>query len=1319
MNKTMCSGRSILALLALCILNTQFTLPYPFFNLPVLFGLSGLTLFQFVTHKQGSCLVKYSLPMSIAFIYACTFHDSEFFLSLTIFGFILGLLHMLCIFAISRKFTPSDTADINTLKLQKILKFILNILGVSAVLPVQILLMSVMAYENNITLKHYHFLFLWAFEILSLTPFCTLLYFQNKKLDFNFKFITLWVPLFVSALLICQISQYEGRRAYAAAQQLLIDEMSVLKHNLFHKIESNYDTLYSLRNFYLSSEFVDENEFNNFILRDIYNNPEIHSIQWTPIILKGKEQIFLDSIPVRQDTFPPELHIESSNNTELSFYAPIFYISPVTFKAHEYLFDIATDSHIYELLIDAAIKDDIFFSGSTKIGKLPENGSFLLCTIPVSKGIYQQEYLPEFHGPPPDGYYTLYCNVDVLLSTTVRHSLKNFSDLIFYNLTSGIPVEISRIPLKPKTFTTLHHPTTVVNEIQLPGIKIGIEATGSPFSMTPDTYLLKIFLISVVGFLLFTTMLLYFVSQKEAHEIEREREISELKIKYDQSKEKIIENEKRLSLAIMGTQNAVFEWTKDTDSLIVSDHLFIDGHSVKKLADLKDYLFEDDFKLMSQALNSRVLATDHNIQFEFRWIDKYGHITWYTMKAQWQLDENQKPSKIVGLWFDISERKQAEEKLKEAVKISEHASQTKSRFLANMSHELRTPLNGILGLVNILQSGDLTSHQLEYLNNIDTCGNHLLEILNDILDLSKIEAGKHYLSEEKFRLDSMLKTVIVPISVLSSNKNLEFKLEIDESIPDVVIGDSVKLKQILMNLLGNAVKFTLHGFISLSVTHEKIRNPIDSDEILLTFTIKDSGIGMDSVQLKEIFSPFVQVHKKTTYDFQGTGLGTSISKNLIELMGGTISVSSTPNIGTEMVFSVPLKNPTSDLYLICEEVTSDETVIGQQIILCCDETWHFNHLHEKAQTWGTEIYQIKTDVELEKWIKNNRSKLPSKDPDIIFLFHHSYLDAYSCNLDSILNTMSSPHKLIVCLPDDNNTLPQSLNFLNSSSVYIDYSEFSDIKCIDYIFGQLQATSDHHLSLTIWSHIKILIAEDNTINQLIIKKNFEKLNLHCTVVENGQELVTTFQQNKYDIIISDLRMPIMDGFEACREIRKINPRIPFIALTASITDDMKQECYLSGMNDFLVKPVSHEQLLNVIKKYGKMETSGWNESGIIETAGENPPESLFHIDRSKALMNLDHDRSLYFELIQTFIQTFPNICHEISHACTQNNHKEFLRHVHSLKSTMAVFGAYGFENYTAKLEAYVTANPSISLSSVAQDFLKSLQSIYTHLSKMPE
>ncbi|MGM0461497.1 MAG: response regulator [Fibrobacterota bacterium] len=500
------------------------------------------------------------------------------------------------------------------------------------------------------------------------------------------------------------------------------------------------------------------------------------------------------------------------------------------------------------------------------------------------------------------------------------------------------------------------------------------------------------------------------------------------------------------------------------------------------------------------------------------------------------------------------------EKLK---KQAVEANNSKSLFLANMSHEIRTPMNGIQGVIQLLRETHLDENQQEYLGIIEKSSGALLTIINDILDISKIESNKLTLEKIPFNLVEVISDASDSLTYQISRKGLLYKIFIDPRLPESVLGDPTRLQQILLNLIGNAYKFTQHGSI---IVRAELTSRTEKT-CSFTLNIEDTGIGITQNQQKNLFTEFIQADASTTRKFGGTGLGLAISKKIIDMMNGDISLKSIPDRGS--VFSVSLALPLGEekKHVLSTEIQTPLLFCSPDTLLC--NNWFLYCLEKKAENFRI----ISNDTAIKRTLLQK---------NIWAEYRCIIVDEDCLSTDSIanLNTAIQKETLLIVM--------QSIGGNSRFTLQIPHAAFVNkpitISKVIKKMNPSKKTQEQPLLEASGKTKKILLAEDNGINQKITQKILQKIGFDCTIADNGKEAVEHFQNERFDLVLMDIQMPVMDGYEATEKIRLHNASIPVIAMTANVMDAEQNRCMRIGMSDFISKPVRIEELRSILEKW---------------------------------------------------------------------------------------------------------------------------------------
>jgi PAS domain S-box-containing protein len=675
---------------------------------------------------------------------------------------------------------------------------------------------------------------------------------------------------------------------------------------------------------------------------------------------------------------------------------------------------------------------------------------------------------------------------------------------------------------------------------------------------------------------------------------------------------------------------------------------------------------------------SRLRAEKSLTNFERRLLRRDGRPVWVLENANLLANTAGTPELIEGTMFDITERKRAEEELQQAKDAAEAASRAKSEFLANMSHEIRTPMNGIIGMTELTLETELTPEQREYLSMVKTSADSLLTVINDILDFSKIEAGKLELDTTTFCLRDHLEETARSFAVGAAAKGLELVCDIRPDVPHDVVGDPTRLRQVIVNLLGNAIKFTDRGEV---VLHVEIEGKTSQD-LSLHFAIQDSGIGISKDKQKLIFEAFAQADSSSRRKYGGTGLGLTISSRLVEMMGGRIWVESEAGQGSTFHFTAQFQ--LAQKLVSHKGRDSQLTLEGIHVLVVDDNPTNRRILERTLSQWG-----MKPTLADSGWTALAAVKRAKELDDPISLL---LLDAQMPGMDGftvaakIQQERDLPASTVMMLTSGGQRGDAARCREVGISAYLTkpVRQVELREAILKVLGmpnektQGQKLVTRHSLREARRQLRILLAEDNAINREVAVRLLTKRGHSVSVAENGKQAVAAVESETFDVVLMDVQMPEMDGFEATAAIRKIEQskgnHTPIIAMTAHAMKGDRERCLEAGMDAYISKPIQFDELLEVTESLSDFSASA-----------EVRPESGWKLE--VALARIGGDQALLADLAKIFCEKSPKLLAAVQDAVAQKNLVDLRRAAHSLKGAISTFAAQDAFDAAAKLEGF--------------------------------
>jgi PAS domain S-box-containing protein len=788
-----------------------------------------------------------------------------------------------------------------------------------------------------------------------------------------------------------------------------------------------------------------------------------------------------------------------------------------------------------------------------------------------------------------------------------------------------------------------------------------------------------------------------------------EEDITERKLAEEKSQKLLTAVEKSPVMVSIATPKGIVDYVNPEYSTVTgfnSKEVIGKTHSLLKTGILSKSKYDEIFKY---------LQNQKNWSGELESKKKDGSAFWSSLSLAGVHDNTGDLTHIVIIEEDITERKGFEFKLAKAKELAEGATKAKSEFLATMSHEIRTPMNAIIGLSQLALATDLDTKQVDYVKKINSSGHSLLGIINDILDFSKIEAGKLSFENIDFDLEQVFQDHANVVTYKAHEKGLEFVLGIGKDVPLSLVGDPLRLRQVLVNLVNNAIKFTHKGEISVLANLVK-----ETEEtVVLEFSVNDTGIGIEEQKLNKLFKSFSQADASTTRKYGGTGLGLAICKGIVDGQDGKIWVKSTEGKGSSFCFSLTFTKQKSQKK---DQIKPTPDVRGLKVLLCDDNSTALEILENTLEDLSFKVTAVNSGAEAIGMIEQN-----IENPFDLLLLDWKMPEMNGIETIKALKTKFGTKilpSIIMVTAYNSDEIYQDVKDMDISGLLVKPVNHSTLlNAIMTAFGKMdniKTFNKNELNYKVEkiAHLKgarILLVEDNDINQQVAKELIETAGINVDVAENGQVAVNILktEAHKYQLVFMDIQMPVMDGYTATRLIRidlgLLN--IPIVAMTADAITGVKEKCLKIGMDDFITKPLDTDNLYETLKKH--IPAGSFEAEILTKPVGElkevDIPE-FKHINTTEGLNRVNNNSELYADLLNKFHGRYSNFEQDLTEVLSKPD--ELKRYIHTLKGTSGNIGAMNLHKATIELELNIL-NPDFE--NILKGYQETLDLVLNELS----
>lgn len=760
-------------------------------------------------------------------------------------------------------------------------------------------------------------------------------------------------------------------------------------------------------------------------------------------------------------------------------------------------------------------------------------------------------------------------------------------------------------------------------------------------------------------------------------------DITDRKIVQDE----IRKSEERFERAAKATRGIIYEWCGEAKTFWTSEHALTDAeYLLQHLSGVTIFegrsknIHPDDIEGVRASLMRAIDRKEENWSQEYRMKKANGSYGYVMDRSLLTYTEEGKIKHCIGMLTDLTRLKEIEQELRLAKEKAEVSAQAKSEFLANMSHEIRTPLNGIIGMAELgLETKDISPELHRYLTIIRSSSDTLLALINDILDFSKIDAGKMELSPTVFSMRDEIPKSLQVLALKAAEKNLELIYHLDQAVPDPLIGDVMRLQQVMVNLVGNAIKFTETGEVLVNV---RLQSLID-DELVLEFTITDTGIGIPAEKQATIFEAFLQSDNTITRKYGGTGLGLTISKRLIEKMGGRITLTSEQGKGSTFKFTVKLQRA-MDAHL--HRFRMEAELHTHSVLVVENNASARENILAMLRQFGVNTKAVST---AEEGLAELQKAAHANNPYSIVITEinlHGKLNGFEF-VSSIKNDPRlAAVNIVVTTMSQRACDRERCTAIGVSAFFCKPFSPSDLlDCLnDIIAGRRQRShhrEDSETTITASRNVRILLVEDNKVNQEVVLSILHRHGYTAKVAQNGREALQQFAEARFDVILMDVQMPLMNGYETTQKIRELEKNcgapVTIIGLTANAMEGDRQKCLDAGMDDYLSKPLQVKSLLSCLSKYSATDMS-------------DPRARRIAVNVDQLFQKLGSDCETVTACLAIFCEEWPLLLQQTEQSCHENDAQELMKACHQLRGALITLEMHAAYHVATKLEEQAKA-----------------------------